>query len=245
MKEVILGFNVDTFFYPHYTTVSRKWIACFNPHSYAVSLKDPEFEFALKSADWLVPDGSGIILASKINGGSIRNRITGYDVFTLIHTHLESIGRGRVFFLGSNETTLRKMVDRLKNEYPSIQVVGTYSPPYKSEFTEEESKLMIDAVNKCAVDVLWVGMTAPKQEKWILKHISALDVKLVGAVGAVFDFYAGNIKRSHPLFQKLGLEWLPRLLQEPKRLWRRTFISAPIFLSHVILAKFKMKSFDA
>ena len=93
---------------------------------------------------------------------------------------------------------------------------------------------MLAAINAAAPDVLWVGMTAPKQEKWLHANRARLDVKFAAAVGAVFDFYAGRVKRSHPVFQKLGLEWLPRLLQEPRRLWRRNFVSTPVFLWHLL-----------
>ena len=93
---------------------------------------------------------------------------------------------------------------------------------------------MILAINAAAPDVLWVGMTAPKQEKWIRANQDRLNVRFAGAIGAVFDFYTGKIKRSHPVFQRFGLEWLPRLLQEPRRLWRRMFLSAPVFVWHVL-----------
>jgi N-acetylglucosaminyldiphosphoundecaprenol N-acetyl-beta-D-mannosaminyltransferase len=93
---------------------------------------------------------------------------------------------------------------------------------------------MVNAINQTQPDVLWVGMTAPKQEKWIFQNLHRLDVKFAGAVGAVFDFYVGNVKRSHPVFQRLGLEWLPRLVQQPGRLWKRMFVSAPIFVWHVV-----------
>ena len=93
---------------------------------------------------------------------------------------------------------------------------------------------MVTAVNAAAPDVLWVGMTAPKQEKWILENHARLNVKFAAAIGAVFDFYTGKVKRSHPVFQRLGLEWLPRLIQQPRRLWRRMFVSAPIFIWHVL-----------
>ena len=98
---------------------------------------------------------------------------------------------------------------------------------------------MIGAVNRAGPDVLWVGMTAPKQEKWIYENRDKLHVKLIAAVGAVFDFYTGNVKRSHPWFLEHGLEWLPRLLQEPRRLWRRTFISAPVFFWLVFMQRIK------
>jgi N-acetylglucosaminyldiphosphoundecaprenol N-acetyl-beta-D-mannosaminyltransferase len=100
-------------------------------------------------------------------------------------------------------------------------------------FSQEEHGTMREAGNQAAPDVLWVGMTAPKQEKWIHQNKDKLNVKFIAAVGAVFDFYAGNVKRSHPWFLEHGLEWLPRLFQEPRRLWQRTVISAPIILWRV------------
>ena len=97
---------------------------------------------------------------------------------------------------------------------------------------------MISEINRCKADILWVGMTAPKQETWIFDQRERLDVTFAGAIGAVFDFYAGSISRSHPFFINLGIEWLPRLLREPKRLWKRTFVSAPIFVRDLIVARF-------
>ncbi len=119
-------------------------------------------------------------------------------------------------------------------DYPRIEVVGAHSPPFKPTYSEAELDHMVAAVNAARPDVLWVGMTAPKQELWIRAVRPRLDAKFSAAVGAVFDFYAGNVKRSPRVFQRAGLEWLPRLVQEPRRLWRRMFISAPVFLGHVI-----------
>lgn len=125
----------------------------------------------------------------------------------------------------------------MARDYSNVRVAGTYSPPFKPTYSDEEMNEMISAVNAAAPDVLWVGMTAPKQEKWIFENRARLNVKFAGAIGAVFDFYTGRVKRAHPMFQRLGLEWLPRLVQQPTRLWRRMFVSAPIFMLHVILTK--------
>jgi N-acetylglucosaminyldiphosphoundecaprenol N-acetyl-beta-D-mannosaminyltransferase len=102
-----------------------------------------------------------------------------------------------------------------------------------------ELEAMIAAINQASPDILWVGMTAPKQEKWIHQNLHRLDVRFAAAIGAVFDFYTGRVIRSHPVFQRLGLEWLPRLIQEPGRLWRRMFISAPVFMWHVVRARLR------
>jgi N-acetylglucosaminyldiphosphoundecaprenol N-acetyl-beta-D-mannosaminyltransferase len=145
----------------------------------------------------------------------------------------------RYFFLGSTEEVLEMIKANMARDYPNIIVAGTYSPPFKPEFSEEDNRAMHEAINRAKPDVLWVGMTAPKQEKWIYQNKAALNVRFIGAIGAVFDFYVGRIKRSHPAFQRVGLEWLPRLIQEPRRLWRRNFVSNPKFLIRVIAQKFK------
>jgi N-acetylglucosaminyldiphosphoundecaprenol N-acetyl-beta-D-mannosaminyltransferase len=211
-----------------------RWLACINPHGYAAALHDHSYSDALHAADWLVPDGAGIVLASRFLGGQIRHRVTGSDIFWSVQEELDRKGNSKVFFLGSTERTLMKIRDRMAADFPRVRVVGTYSPPFKATYTPSEVDDMISAINSTAPDVLWVGMTAPKQEKWIHANHARLNVRFVAAVGAVFDFYTGQVKRSHPVFQRLGLEWLPRLLQEPRRLWRRMFISAPVFAWHVL-----------
>ena len=210
------------------------WIACANPHSYVTALKDLQFSEALRDADLLIPDGAGILLASQLLGGHINERVTGSDFFREIHRFLDQKGSGRVFLLGSTDQTLDALRIRLQTDFPNVTIAGTYSPPFKENYTESETAEMIQRINDSRADVLWVGLSAPKQEKWIYQNRHRLNVKFAAAVGAVFDFYTGNVKRSHPFFQKIGLEWLPRLWQEPRRLWRRMFISAPIFMLHVI-----------
>ncbi|WP_386685000.1 WecB/TagA/CpsF family glycosyltransferase [Loktanella sp. R86503] len=216
---------------------ASKWMACINPHSYVVAKSDPLFSEALKHADWLVPDGVGIVLASKFLRRPVTERITGFDVFHGIMRHLDKTN-GRVFFLGSTEKTLGMISGQLVKDYPNVELVGLYSPPFKSEFDKTDIDLMISKIVDANPDVLWVGLTAPKQEKWIYQNIDRLPVTFVGAVGAVFDFYTGQVKRSSPIFRKLGLEWLPRLIKQPRRLWRRMGISAPIFVWDVILERF-------
>lgn len=144
----------------------------------------------------------------------------------------------RFYFLGSTPETLAAIERRMVLDYPNLILAGTFSPPFKADYSEAELADMIDAINASSADVLWVGLTAPKQEKWIHQNRARLNVRFAGAIGAVFDFYTGRIKRSHPVYQKLGLEWLPRLLQEPRRLWRRMGVSAPIFLWHVFRQRF-------
>jgi N-acetylglucosaminyldiphosphoundecaprenol N-acetyl-beta-D-mannosaminyltransferase len=215
-----------------------KYFVCANPHSLEVAEIDPVFDEAIRSADLIVPDGIGIVIASKILGGAIQDRVTGSDIFLGLSDRLNQKNGFSFFFLGSTEGNLNKIRGKMSHDFPNIKVAGVYSPPFKPEFSHEENLAMIGAINRAQPDVLWVGMTAPKQEKWIYENKEKLDVKFVGPVGAVFDFYAGNVKRSHPFFRKMGLEWLARFLQEPRRLWRRNLVSNPRFLLRVIGQRF-------
>lgn len=211
-----------------------RYLACANPHSLVVAQKDPAFHQALMAADLLVPDGVGMIVASRMLGGTIRHRVTGTDIFMGLHRELNRLGGHSVFFLGSSEDNLARIKTKMKNRFPNIHIAGAYSPPFKPAFTKADNQRMVDAVNQARPDALWVGMTAPKQEKWTHRHRDQLDVKFIGPVGAVFDFFTDQVKRSHPVFLQTGLEWLPRLLRQPGRLYERTLVSAPLFLLAVL-----------
>ena len=218
-----------------------KWLACLNPHSYVESKKNYLFHTALHAADILVPDGIGLVLASCFLGGRLRRRVTGSDIFYGVNHVLDQRGGYKVFFLGSTDECLEDIKAKFLVDYPSILIVGTWSPPFKETWTVVEMDQMRDAINKVKPDVLWVAMTAPKQEIWINHIRPYLDVRFIGAVGAVFDFYTGRVRRSSVFFQRLGLEWLPRLVQQPLRLGRRLLISAPLFVFDVIIWRLKSK----
>ena len=215
----------------------RKYFVCANPHSLELARSDHLFRKTIINADLLTPDGIGIILASRIHGGCIRDRVTGSDIFMGLSDALNRKKGYRYFFLGSTEKTLALIRDKMRIEFPNIEIAGTFSPPFKPEFTRAENREMVTAVNKAQPHVLWVGMTAPKQEKWIYQHKDQLDVPFIGAVGAVFDFFAGTKKRSGQWFQDHGYEWLPRLFREPQRVWSRNFITFPIFVFRNVLSR--------
>ena len=213
-------------------------LICLNPHSYAVARKEPAFWKALSKCRWLIPDGIGVVLGAQFLGTPLPKRIAGHDIFDDLNQRMNA-SKGRVFLLGASEETLRAVVARLSNDYPDLVVAGYLSPPYATEFTSEESSMMVQKVNAARADVLWVAMTSPKQDLWIAENIDRLEVRFAAGVGAVFDFYSGRIPRSSGRFQRLGLEWLPRLIKEPRRLWRRMLISAPFFVWHVLKAKLR------
>jgi len=206
-----------------------------NPHSYCEAKKDEVFSDALRNCDVLLPDGSGIVLAAKVLNGKRIKKIAGADLhqFLLKNANRKS---QKVFYLGSEVSTLRLIQKRINNEFPNIEV-ESFSPPYKEKFSDQETATMLSEIKKFQPDILFVGMTAPKQEKWVFMNQAKIKVHTIASIGAVFDFYAGTVKRSGPIWIKLGLEWLPRLVKDPKRLWRRNFISTPLFLLDLIKAK--------
>lgn len=207
-----------------------------NAHSYNTALKDRDFQKALLNGDALIPDGASIVLAFKLLKRERIERIAGWDLFQYEMDRLNRKG-GTCFFLGSSEETLKKIREKAAILYPKIKV-ATYSPPYKPEFTKAENDAMISAVNSIRPDLLWIGMTAPKQEKWTYKNINRLNVNgHIGTIGAVFDFFAGNIERAPIWWQQHGLEWLYRLWKEPKRMWRRYIIGNTIFLWNILKEK--------
>ena len=215
----------------------HKYMACANPHSLVVAGNDSVFKNSLKEADILIPDGVGIALAALILRLPLKKKLAGSDFFLSLSDLAEKNGGLKYFFLGSTDEVLERIQKRLAVDYPHIEICGIYSPPYKDEFDDHDNAVMIDLINRAKPDVLWVGMTAPKQEKWIFKNRDRLSVPFTAAIGAVFDFYAGTVKRPSVLLQTLGLEWLGRFIQEPRRLWRRNFISTPIFLYWVLKEK--------
>lgn len=184
--------------------------------------------------DALIPDGASIVMACrKLKAKSQpTERIAGWDLFTMEMERLNQ-KRGTCFFMGSSEKVLNLIREKAKTVYPNIRI-ETYSPPYKAEFSEEENRAIIEAINRANPDLLWIDMTAPKQEKWAYRHWDKLDIHChCGTIGAVFDFFAGTMERAPLWWQEHSLEWLYRLLKEPKRMWRRYIIGNTLFIWNV------------
>ena len=145
----------------------------------------------------------------------------------------DPINMPKVMFMGSSEKVLGLIREKAKVVYPHLEII-TYSPPYKPEFTEEDNAAIIKAITDANPDLLWIGMTAPKQEKWAYSHWDELDIHChCGTIGAVFDFFAGTAKRAPKWWQEHSLEWLYRLIIEPKRMWRRYIIGNALFLWNI------------
>lgn len=206
-----------------------------NAHSYNVAQKDKQFAKVLLQSDFLLPDGQSIVWSKKILNNENLIRITGFDLFKWEMERLNQRG-GRCFFLGSSKETLEKIVSKAAIQYPNIKI-ATYSPPYKPIFSEAENQLMINKVNSFQTDVLFVGMTAPKQEKWVYENKDHLESKHICSIGAVFDFYSGNKQRAPKWMQNYGLEWFYRLIKEPRRMWKRYILGNIKFIYYIINEK--------
>ena len=215
-----------------------------NAHSYNTAQKDVAFAEALNKGDYLIPDGASIVMACRwLKAKSQpKERIAGWDLFSFEMNALERKSETlkvisdkclKVMFMGSSEKVLSLIRKQATIDYPNLEIV-TYSPPYKPEFSDEDNKAMIQAINDANPDLLWIGMTAPKQEKWTYKHWNELNIHChCGTIGAVFDFYAGTVKRAPLWWQQHSLEWFYRLLMEPRRMWRRYIIGNAKFLYYV------------
>lgn len=209
-----------------------------NAHSFNTLYKDADFSNALRSSSILLPDGISIVWAMRLLTGEKIKKIAGADLFAYEMIRLNAKG-GKCFFLGSSEATLQKIKTRATHEFPAVQI-HTYSPPFSSHFTETENTHMLNEINAVEPDTLFIGMTAPKQEKWAHQHFKDMKVEHVCCIGAVFDFYAGTVKRAPEWMIKLGLEWFYRLGSEPKRMWKRYLIGNTLFVSYIVTEKIKL-----
>ncbi len=227
-------------------------ISTLNAHSYNLTHSDAAFAEALQKSDVLIPDGISVVYALRWLSGQKLTKIAGADLFFYEMNRLSGRkaenGDGRpektyeqrpkAFFLGSSEGVLEKIKERAGKEFPNV-AVHTYSPPYKPEFTEEDNQAMLAAINAVQPEVLFVGMTAPKQEKWAYAQLEHIQAGHICCIGAVFDFYAGTVQRAPQWLIKLGLEWFYRLVKEPKRLWRRYLVGNAKFVGYVLREKMK------
>lgn len=210
-----------------------------NAYSFNLAQRDEPFIKALKNCDVLIPDGKSIIWACNFvkHPDPPTERTAGWDLFVYEMEKWNKRG-GKVMFFGSSEKVLALIRKKAAKVYPNLEVV-TYSPPFKPNFSEEDDKEMLAQINAANPDLLWIGMTAPKQEKWTYAHWDEMNIHChVGSIGAVFDFFAGTKKRAPKCFQKCGLEWLHRFISEPKRMFRRYIIGNPRFVQHILMEKF-------
>lgn len=209
-----------------------------SPISYGISTKDKLFRQALQATDYLVLDGVYFGLTGLLLHGKRMVINQGPEVFYYFMRKMNSI-HGRVFLLGASNSTLEKMKHRASIEYPNVEV-SFFSPPYIAEFGDEDNRIMLEKISNFKPDIVFVGMTCPKQEKWAFIHKNKIEAKLTCSIGAVFDWFAG-IKPIAPVWWKLRLAWLKRLIDRPEMLKRYPNIG--IFFWHLFLAFIGFKKY--
>ncbi len=221
-------------------TDTKKIILTISPNSYGISVKDKKMNEALKGADFLQLDGVYFGWLPWFRYGKKATRITGWDSFIYYANKLQQC-EGKMFFLGSTEETLNIIRQNMKRDFSNVQI-KTYSPPYKNEFDDDDNRLMHEAINKFKPDVLVVGMTAPKQEKWSFQNKNFIDAHIIICIGNVFDWYAGNAKRPNLFWQKIGMEWLVRVFYRPE-IFKRNIANQMRFFRHLFLDLLHIRPF--
>ncbi|MFJ8234709.1 WecB/TagA/CpsF family glycosyltransferase [Ureibacillus sp. NPDC094379] len=232
MKEKVLGIQVNTENYDELIpkvferieTKEKSLIVAINPEKIIKAKEDPALKKLLNEAEFQIPDGIGVILASKIQKGQITSRVTGVDM--MLRLCQEAAKRKKPIFLyGGKPGVADKAADKLRKLYPGIIVAGT------QDGYEKDQNKVIEKINEAKPDLLFVAMGSPKQENWINANRDQLHPTIYQGVGGSFDVLAGTVKRAPEAFQKVGMEWFYRLIKEPKRLKRQ--LALPLFLLEV------------
>ena len=214
------------------TALSGDYICVSNVHTTVMAYEDEEYCKIQNGGIMAIPDGAPLSSVGQSRGFKNMKRITGPSLMEEIFK-ISASKRYRHYFYGSTEETIEKLCSALTERYPGIQIAGAYSPPFRP-ITKEEDKAIVEKINKTKSDFVWVGLGAPKQEKWMAAHQGCIHGLMIG-VGAGFDYHAGNIERAPEWMQKSNLEWLYRLIQDPKRLFRRYWHTNTKFIWNVVV----------
>jgi N-acetylglucosaminyldiphosphoundecaprenol N-acetyl-beta-D-mannosaminyltransferase len=214
----------------------KRWIDCrlkqyvcvTSVHGIIESQSDPVLRNIHNSAGLVTPDGMPLVWLSRLNGRSEVTRVYGPDLMLELCSRGES-QKWRHFFYGATPETLANLTSRLRAKYPHIEVVGSLAPPFRP-LTEQEASDTEAAINAASPDIVWVGLSTPKQEKWMSAFRGRLNAPVLIGVGAAFDMHAGNLRQAPRWIQRSGFEWLYRLSMEPRRLWRRYLKNNPLFV---------------
>ena len=212
--------------------LSGNYMCVSNVHTTVMSFDDEEYCAVQNGGIMAIPDGGPLSSVGRKRGFSGMKRTTGPDYMKEMLKISNEEGY-RHFFYGSTEETLKKLQRTLKHSYPNVQVAGMFSPPFRTLSAQEDEEI-VHMINESNADFVWIGLGAPKQERWMAEHQGKIKGFMIG-VGAAFDYEAGNIDRAPMWMQKANLEWLYRLLQEPKRLFKRYFYTNTKFIWNAVI----------
>lgn len=237
----ILGVGVSVINMATALEIIEGWIARRESHYVCVtgvhgvmeSQRDESLRRIHNQAGLVTPDGMPLVWLSRLRGFHQVDRVYGPDLMLALCERSVDLGY-RHFFYGGAEGVPEQLAAVLQGRFPGLRVVGTYSPPFRP-LTPEEDREMVRMINGANPDIVWVGLSTPKQERWMAEHVGRLTAPVLIGVGAAFDFHTGRKPQAPRWMQRAGLEWLFRLLTEPRRLWRRYLINNPLFIALVVL----------
>ncbi|MGH9572491.1 MAG: WecB/TagA/CpsF family glycosyltransferase [Candidatus Acidiferrales bacterium] len=247
----ILGVGVSPVQIPQVVVQMESWIqkqdrcrciAVTGMHGITEAQHDPQFRNILNSADLVVPDGMPLVWLGRRRGLPLRHRVYGPELMAAFCAH--GLTRGlRHFLYGGGPGVADGVAIALRERFPGIQIVGTLSPPFRSLTTEEDAAY-VSIINESGADVVWVSLSEIKQDTWMFEHRDHLDVPVLVGIGAAFDFFAGLKRQAPEWMRESGFEWLFRLIQEPRRLWRRYLVYGSRFVYLVALEELGIRKWQ-
>lgn len=247
----VLGVHVDALELPEACRAVCEWIehrrgcryvTLTGMHGIMEAQHDPAFKCILNAADLVVPDGTPLVWLSRFRGRPLRRRVYGPEL--MLEVCRQTAPRGcRHFLVGGAPGVADLLGTILKRRFPGLVIAGTCSPPFET-WTEAQEEELVATINRAAPDVVWVGLGTPKQERWMHRHRGRLQAAVLLGVGAAFDIHSGRRRQAPRWMREHGGEWLFRLVQEPRRLWRRYLVYGPQFLFSVALESLKRRRFE-
>lgn len=246
----VLGVGVSAVNMAAALQVIEGWVARREPHYVCVtgvhgimeSQRDAGLRKIHNSAGLVTPDGMPLVWLGRAYGHHNVERVYGPDLMLGLCQHSLSLGY-RHYFYGGSEGVAQRLADRLCARFPGMKVAGVYAPPFRP-LSDEEDEMIVQLINDSKPDLVWVGLSTPKQERWIASHVGRLGAPVLLGVGAAFDFHAGMKRQAPSWMQRNGLEWLFRLMTEPRRLWKRYLVNNPSFLLLVALQAFGLRRYS-
>jgi len=247
----VLGVRVDAVQIPGVIGRMEEWIeergrcrfiAVTDMHSVMEARHAASFREVLDAADMVVPDGFPLVWLGRRRGFALRRRVYGPELMERFCESTAAKGY-RHFFYGGSAGVAEELAARFSARFTGLEVAGVICPPFRA-LTEEEDAQVISAINAARADVLWVGLGAPKQERWMFDHRERLNVPLLVGVGAAFDFHTGRVAQAPAWMGDHGLEWMFRLSREPRRLWRRYLVQGSEFVALVLMEWLGLKKFS-
>jgi N-acetylglucosaminyldiphosphoundecaprenol N-acetyl-beta-D-mannosaminyltransferase len=237
----VLGVNVSATTMDEAVGLIDGWISRREPryvcvsgmHGVMESQRDDRLRGIHNSADLVTPDGMSLVWLCRIKGHHRVERVYGPDLMLALCAGLPD-RTYRHFFYGATEELLSALTGRLSTRFPGLTVAGTFAPPFRP-LTAQEDADVVRRINEARPDIVWVGLSTPKQERWMAEHVDRLDAPVLIGVGAAFDFHAGMKRQAPRWMQRNGLEWLFRLLSEPRRLAGRYLVNIPLFAWYLVL----------